>query len=374
MRMNNPFKSNRAGHAPDYVFLWTLGILIVFGILMLSSASSDLGKIKFNDTFYYLKHQIYYGLFPGIVGFLIASFVHYKKWQTYALYLLIGSVIALLLVFTPLGIHSGGATRWISLGPISLQPAELLKLTFILYMAAWLGGKRTKRQTSFKEGYLPFLAISGFIAALIFLQPATTTVVVIMLASLIVYFMSGARFRYIALTVVLGFLALAMLVMTTPYRAERVKNYFNPEKADILGKGYHLDQAQIAIGSGGIAGVGYGQSTTKYKFLPEPIGDSIFAVIAEEFGFVGSIFVLSAFVVLFTRGLAIANRCKDKFGQLAVIGIISVVAIQTFINIGSISGILPLTGVPLPFISYGGTALAIFLTMMGVVTNISKHA
>ena len=374
MRMNNPFKSNRAGHAPDYVFLWTLGILIVFGILMLSSASSDLGKIKFNDTFYYLKHQIYYGLFPGIVGFLIASFVHYKKWQTYALYLLIGSVIALLLVFTPLGIHSGGATRWISLGPISLQPAELLKLTFILYMAAWLGGKRTKRQTSFKEGYLPFLAISGFIAALIFLQPATTTVVVIMLASLIVYFMSGARFRYIALTVVLGFLALAMLVMTTPYRAERVKNYFNPEKADILGKGYHLDQAQIAIGSGGIAGVGYGQSTTKYKFLPEPIGDSIFAVIAEEFGFVGSIFVLSAFVVLFTRGLAIANRCKDKFGQLAVIGIISVVAIQTFINIGAISGILPLTGVPLPFISYGGTALAIFLTMMGVVTNISKHA
>jgi len=162
--------------------------------------------------------------------------------------------------------------------------------------------------------------------------------------------------------------------MTTPYRAERVKNYFNPEKADVLGKGYHLDQAQIAIGSGGIGGVGYGQSTTKYKFLPEPIGDSIFAVIAEEFGFVGSIFVLSAFVVLFTRGLAIANRCKDKFGQLAVIGIISVVAIQTFINIGSISGILPLTGVPLPFISYGGTALAIFLTMMGVVTNISKHA
>src|SRR3989339_555077 len=159
--MNNPFKSNRAGHAPDYVFLWTLGILVVFGILMLSSASSDLGKIKFNDTFYYLKHQIYYGLFPGIVGFLIASFVHYKKWQTYALYLLIGSVVALLLVFTPLGIHSGGATRWISLGPISLQPAELLKLTFILYMAAWLGGRRTKRQTSFKEGYLPFLSISG---------------------------------------------------------------------------------------------------------------------------------------------------------------------------------------------------------------------
>lgn len=373
MRINNPFKLNRAGHAPDYVFLWTLAILVAFGILMLSSASSDLGKIKFNDTFYYLKHQVYYGLFPGIAGFFFAALVHYKKWQTYALYLLIGSIAALLLVFTPLGIHAGGATRWIAIGPISLQPAELLKLTFIVYMAAWLSGKRTKRQTSFKEGYLPFLFISGFIALLIVLQPATTTVVIIMLASLIVYFMSGARFRYIALTVAIGLLALAMLVMATPYRAERVKNYFNPEKADTLGKGYHLDQAQIAIGSGGLAGVGYGQSTTKYKFLPEPIGDSIFAVIAEEFGFIGSIFVISAFIALFTRGLLIAKRCKDKFGQLAVIGIISVLAIQTFINIGAISGILPLTGVPLPFISYGGTALAIFLTMMGVVTNISKH-
>ena len=374
MRLNNFFKSNRAGHAPDYVFLWTLGILVVFGIVMLSSASSDLGKIKFNDTFYYLKHQIYYGLLPGIAGFLVASFVHYKKWQTYALYLLVVSVAALLLVFTPLGIHAGGATRWINVGPISLQPAELLKLTFILYISAWLGGKRTKRQTSFKEGYLPFLAISGFIALLIVLQPATTTVTIIMLASLIVYFMSGARFRYIALTVVIGFLGLAMLVMITPYRAERVKNYFNPKKVDVLGKGYHLDQALIAIGSGGLGGVGYGQSTTKYKFLPEPIGDSIFAVIAEELGFAGSIILISAFIVLFTRGLAIANRCKDRFGQLAVIGIISVIAIQTFINIGAISGILPLTGVPLPFISYGGTALAISLTMMGVVTNISKYA
>lgn len=371
--MNNPFKRQKGGHAPDYVFLSTLGILVVFGLLMLSSASSDLGKIKFDDTFYYLKHQIYYGLLPGALGFLFAAFLHYKRWQTYALHLLVISVAALLLVFTPLGIHAGGATRWINVGPISLQPAELLKLTFIVYMAAWLSGKRTKRQTSFKEGYLPFLFISGFIALLIVLQPATTTVAVIMLASLIVYFMSGAKFRYIAMTVVLGFIGLAMLIAITPYRAERVMNYINPGKADVLGKGYHRSQALIAIGSGGPIGVGFGQSTTKYKFLPEPIGDSIFAVIAEELGFAGSIFVLAMFILLFTRGLLIASRIKDKFGQLTVIGIISVIAIQTFINIGAISGILPLTGVPLPFISYGGTALAIFLTMMGVVANISKH-
>ncbi|AKM78379.1 MAG: Stage V sporulation protein E [Candidatus Wolfebacteria bacterium GW2011_GWE1_48_7] len=374
MHMNKLFNNRRGGHAPDHVFLWTLGILVVFGILMLSSASSDLGKIKFDDTFFYLKHQIYYGLLPGIAGFLFASFLYYKRWQTMALYLLLVSVGMLLLVFTPLGMHSGGATRWINIGPVSLQPAELLKLTFIIYMAAWLSGKRTKRQTSFTEGYLPFLSISGFIALLIVLQPATTTVAVIMMASLIVYFMSGAKFKYIAMTVVLGFVALAMLVAITPYRMERVKNYFRQDKVDVLGKGYHLEQAKIAIGSGGAMGVGFGQSTTKYKFLPEPIGDSIFAVVAEELGFAGSILLISLYILLFTRGLLIASRCKDKFGQLAVIGIISVVAIQTFINIGAISGILPLTGVPLPFISYGGTALAIFLTMMGVVVNISKHA
>lgn len=374
MRVNNLFNNRRGGHAPDYVFLWTLGILVVFGIFMLSSASSDLGKIKFDDTFYYLKHQIYYGLLPGIAGFLAASFLYYKRWQSMALYLLCMSVAALLLVFTPLGMHSGGATRWISVGPVSLQPAELLKLTFIIYMAAWLSGKRSKRQTSFTEGYLPFLSISGFIALLIVLQPATTTVAIIMLASLIVYFMSGAKFKYIALTVLIGFLGLATLVAITPYRMERVKNYFQPGKVDVLGKGYHSEQAKIAIGSGGAMGVGFGQSTTKYKFLPEPIGDSIFAVAAEELGFAGSIVLISLYILLFTRGLLIANRCKDKFGQLTVIGIISVIAIQTFINIGAISGMLPLTGVPLPFISYGGTALAIFLTMMGVVTNISKHA
>ncbi len=372
MRLNKLF-AKKSGHTPDYVFVSAISLLTVFGLAMLSSASSDLGKLKFNDTFYYLKHQIYYGLLPGMLGLMIFSSIGYKLWQKYAMYLLAVSVGALLLVFTPLGFHANGATRWINLGPMSLQPAELLKLTFILYIAAWLSGKKTKRQTSFTEGYLPFLSISGFIALLIVLQPATTTVVIIMLASLIVYFMSGAKFQFIAGTVVVGALALVMLVAITPYRAQRVMNYLKPAQADSLGKGYHLAQAQIAIGSGGAFGVGYGQSTTKYKFLPEPIGDSIFAVIAEELGFAGALFVLALFILIFMRGLMIARNCRDKFGQLTVIGIISVIALQTFINIGAISGILPLTGVPLPFISYGGTALAIFLSMIGVVVNISRY-
>ncbi len=364
----------KKGHAPDYIFLSAILLLVIFGLVMLSSASSDLGKLKFNDTFYYLKHQIYYGLSLGVVGFLIGYFVHYKKWQKLSIYLLLFSVACLILVFTPLGFHSGGATRWINIGPISVQPAEILKLTFIIYLAAWLSNKKIKRQSSFSEGLLPFLAISSVIAILVILQPATTTIVILMGASLIAYFVSGAKLRYILGIILLGIVALAGLITVTPYRFNRVMDYLHNNNSDVLSSGYHRNQALISIGSGGISGVGYGQSTTKYKFLPEPIGDSIFAVIAEELGFIGSIFVIATFILIFIRGILIAKNSRDDFGKLTVVGFISIIAIQTFINLGAISGLLPLTGVPLPFISYGGTALAIFLTMMGIVGNISKYS
>jgi cell division protein FtsW len=192
-------------------------------------------------------------------------------------------------------------------------------------------------------------------------------------ASLIVYFVSGAKLRYIFGIFMIGVVALAGLVMITPYRFNRVMNYLQNNNSDVLNSGYHRNQALISIGSGGISGVGYGQSTTKYKFLPEPIGDSIFAVIAEEFGFIGSIFVIAVFVLIFIRGILISKNSRDDFGKLAVVGFISIISIQTVINLGAISGLLPLTGVPLPFISYGGTALAIFLTMIGIIGNISKY-
>ncbi len=367
-------KKIKSGHAPDYVFLLTLGMLLVVGLIMLSSASSDLGKIKFNDTFYYLKHQIYYGLSLGVVGFLIAYFIPYKKWQSFAVLLLAVSIVALLLVFTPLGMRSGGATRWLNFGPLSVQPAEILKLTFIIYLSAWLTSKKKNRQTNFYEGFLPFLVISGVIAGLVILQPATTTIVILMAASLIVYFVSGAKVRYIGGIIGIGTLILAALILVTPYRFSRVTNYLNNSPDNLQTTGYHRNQALIAIGSGGLTGVGYGQSTSKYKFLPEPIGDSIFAVIAEELGFIGAVFLISLYILFFVRGLIIAKNSRDQFAKLVVIGFISIIAIQTFINIGAISGLLPLTGVPLPFVSYGGTSLAIFLTMIGIIANISKYS
>jgi cell division protein FtsW len=373
------FKS-KSGHHPDYIFISCVVLLTVFGLLMLSSASSDLGKIKFNDTFYYLKHQLLFGLSLGILGFLAASLIYYRWWQKISVPLLLASLFLLALVFTPLGFSHAGANRWLNLGLLSVQPAEFLKFSFIIYLAAWLSSKKEKssyRQTSILSGYLPFLIISGLVAFLILIQPSTTTVVIIMLSGLLVYFISGARLSFVFGTIFLGLFALTLVISITPYRLERIESYINtffaPETSDSLAQGYQLNQAKIAIGSGGVWGVGFGKSTSKFKYLPEPISDSIFVVIAEELGFIGAITLIGVFILLFIRGIIIAKNSRDQFARLTVVGFTLIIAIQTFINIAAISGLLPLTGVPLPFISYGGTSLAVFLTMAGVIVNISKY-
>ncbi len=373
------FKS-KAGHHPDYVFISCVAILVVFGLVMLSSASSDLGKIKFNDTYYYLKHQLLYGLSLGILGFLAASLIYYRWWQKLAVPLLLLSLLSLVLVFTPLGFSHAGSSRWLNLGFLSLQPAELLKFSFIIYLAAWLSSKKERsshRQTNILSGYLPFLIISGLVAFLIFIQPSTTTIVIIMGSGLLVYFTSGARLSFVLGTIFLGLIALTLIISFSQYRLDRietyVKTFFGPEAVDSQVKGYHLSQSLMAIGSGGVWGVGFGKSTTKFKYLPEPISDSIFAVIAEELGFIGAIVLIGIFILLFIRGITTAKNSRDQFAKLTTVGFILIISIQTFINIAAISGLLPLTGVTLPFISYGGTSLAVFLTMAGVIVNISKY-
>lgn len=368
--MTSFFKSKYRSR-PDYVFVLVLIFLVIFGLVMLASASSDLGEMKFHDSYYYLKHQLLYGLTVGLLGFLFATFVYYRSWEKWAPWLLVINLVFLILVFSPLGIGVKGSERWINLGVFTFQPSELLKLTFLVYLSAWLG-KNQMRSKSFYEGFLPFLILSGAVAFLLFLQPSTTTAVAILAASLLVYFSAGAKFRFIFGLIFLGLVVLGFLVYLTPYRYERILGYLNPE-ADPLGRGYHLNQALIAIGSGGLTGVGYGQSTTKLNFLPEPIGDSIFAVIAEELGFVGSMTLIVLFMLLVWRSLMIAKKAPDNFGRSLATAFAAIVGLQAFINIAATSGLLPLTGIPLPFISYGGTALAVFLTMAGIVVNISKY-
>lgn len=356
---------------PDYWFLGAVIVLTFSGIMMLSSASSDLGQIKFGDSYYYLKHQIFYGLSLGILGFFLASRFYYRRWEKLSVWLLAGTILLLILVFTPLGFSAGGSKRWLALGPLTVQPAELLKFTFIVYLAAWLSAK-PERPKSLTAGFLPFLITAGFISALLLAQPSTTTVAIVMVSSLAVYFLSGAKWRYVITTIFLGLIFIAAIIYSTPYRFQRVAAFLDPS-IDYQDSNYHLNQALIAIGAGGLWGVGYGQSTTKFNYLPEPIGDSIFAVIAEEFGFAGAVSLIAIYLFLMYRGFSIALRSRDMFAKLLVGGLCSVVGFQAFFNMGAISGLLPVTGVPLPFISYGGTALAVFLTMMGVIINVSRH-
>ncbi len=365
--------SRKHMNTPDYFLLAALVILTIFGLAMLASASSDMGKIRFNNSYYYLEHQILYGLSLGIAGFLMGYFIYFQRLKKIAFVLLLVSLITLVLVFTPLGSLVNNTNRWLRLGPFSFQPAELMKLTFVIYLAAWLSNPKFKRATDFEGGLLPFMLVSGLIAGLLILQPATSTVVILLAAGLAVYFMSGAPIKYILGIVGVALLAIALVIYVTPYRRARILGFLDKSQ-NVQGQNYQVNQGLIAIGSGGIAGVGYGQSATKASYLPTPIDDSIFAVTAEELGFVGAGALIALFAIVSLRMFWLAKKTGDQFGRLLLVGFGTVIALQAFVNMASISGVIPLTGVPLPFVSYGGTALAIFLTMGGIALNVSRYA
>ncbi|MBI4085115.1 MAG: cell division protein FtsW [Candidatus Liptonbacteria bacterium] len=364
---------SKKSHKPDYFLMSLVFILTVAGLVILASASSELGKIKFNDSYYFLKHQVLFGLLFGLAGFIAAYFMPYKNYRPISFALLILSIILLALVFTKFGVVAGGASRWIKLGPIVFQPAELLKLTFILYLAAWLSNPKMNRGEDFWAGFMPFVLISGFIATLLLLQPATSTVMILMGSGMAMYFISGAKMTHILIVIAAGIAALGLVIWATPYRLQRIMTFVNPH-SDTGGAAYQINQSLNAIGSGGLFGVGYGRSTSKSSYLPDPINDSIFAVAAEEMGFIGAGVIVILFGLLVFKIFRLAKNLRDKFGQLILVGFGSLVALQSIVNMGALSGLLPLTGVPLPFVSYGGTALAVLLTLSGIAVNISRHA
>jgi cell division protein FtsW len=357
---------------PDYFLAAGFFILLVFGLSMLASASSNLGKTQFNNSYYYLEHQILYGLSLGVLGFLVGYFIPYQKFKKVAFILLLISLVALVLVFTPLGSLVNNTNRWLRLGPLSFQPAELMKLTFIMYLAAWLSNPKFKRATDFQSGLLPFAIVSGLIAVLLVLQPATSTVAILLISGLVVYFVSGAPMKYILGIIGISVVALAFIIFITPYRFARISAFLNKNQ-NLQGQNYQVNQALIAIGSGGLTGVGYGQSAAKASYLPTPIDDSIFAVVAEELGFIGGAALIALFAIVTFRMFWLSRKMGDQFGRLLLIGFGTVIALQAFVNMASISGLIPLTGVPLPFVSYGGTALAVFVTMSGISLNVSRY-
>jgi cell division protein FtsW len=359
----------------DLVYLGIVGIIVLFGLLLLTSASAPIGYENFGDSYFFIKHQVVFGLIPGIAGLLIMSRIPYTFWKKHAWNLLIISIVLLMLVFIPgLSAGIGTAHSWISIGGFfSLQPSEIVKLTFLFYLAGWLEMRGRHGVKDVHSGFLPFISVLGVIMILMVLQPDIGTMSIIAAMSLIVYFVAGAPLIYIGGLIAAGVAGLGMLIGLAPYRAARFTTFLNPE-LDPQGIGYHINQALLAIGSGGLFGLGYGHSRQKFQYLPEVAGDSIFAIAAEELGLFISLFVLMLFLAFLWRTIHIAKEAPDAFGKYVAVGIAAWIVVQAFVNIGSMVALMPITGVPLPFISYGGTSLAISLTAVGVVLNISKYS
>lgn len=356
----------------DKILLIILFILLGFGLIMIASGGIAYSQTRFGDDYFFLKRQIFYGIIPGLFVFYIFQKIDYHYWKKIAIPLFFLSLIFLILVFIPgLGIKTYGASRWLQLGPLSFQPSEMAKLAIILYLSLWLESKGRNSIRDMMEGFLPFLAIVGSVGFLIIKQPDMGTLGVLMITAIFIFFASGAKLTHLISMGVAGFLTLAILIKISPYRFNRFMTFINPQN-DPQGIGYHINQALLAIGSGGILGLGLGHSRQKFNYLPEPVGDSIFAIIGEELGMVGGIILITLFVAFALRGLKIAKNAPDDFGKLVAIGVTSWIIVQAFINISAISGIMPLTGVPLPFISYGGTSLVFLMAGVGILLNISK--
>lgn len=356
----------------DKIFLWTVCLLAFAGIFILISASIGLLVKKGPDFYETIFGQLGFGIGLGSVFFLITSKVKYSIWKKLALPIFLLSFLATAIVLLPnIGVSHGGAKRWIDIGLISFQPSELLKLGFVIYLSAWMVARKSDIK-SFKFGFIPFAVIISFISALLILEPDIGSLGVIIIASMGMFFLGGGKLKQIGILMLVGLIIFFILVQIEPYRMNRIITFFDPS-FDAKGISYQLRQSLIAIGNGGIFGRGFGMSVQKFSYLPEPIGDSIFSVFAEEFGFVGCFFLLALFLFFTYRGFYIASRAPDDFGRLLGAGIVILIIGGVFINIGSMVGILPLTGVPLLFVSKGGSALMMVLAEAGILYNISKY-
>lgn len=346
-------------------------ILLVFGLVVLSSAGIVEGQKKFGSSYYYLTKQVLYGVLPGLLLFFLFSKIEYKFWRKISFLVLFVSLLLMILVFVPdIGIGLKGANRWINLRGLSFQPSEILKLAMVIYLAAWFSS-RDERIKSWSYSAAPFFVVISFIGLLLALQPDVGTLAVVILIALGIYFAAGSSMKHLLVIVAIFIIAVAGLIFIEPYRLNRIKTFFDPS-VDPRGISYQLNQSLIAIGSGGIFGNGFGGSTQKFGFLPEVVNDSIFAVVVEELGFVGAMVLISLLIFLCHTLISIAKNTSDRFGRLLVIGMSTWIVGQAFINIAAVSGLAPLTGIPLPFVSHGGTAVIALMAGLGIVFNVAK--
>jgi len=359
------------GMRADKTFLIITVILIVAGFFIFSSASLGLLAKETSNYSSVAFSQTVLGLFLGSIAMILAARLDYKVWKKWAFYLLVIAVVLNILVLIPsIGFEHGGARRWLRVGELSFQPSEALKFAFIIYFAAWAAGAKEKIKT-FSGGLLPLIVLLGLCGALLLKQPDTDNFMVIVATGLGMFVAAGGRWRHIAVIALAGLAGITFLAFTRPYVMQRITTFLNPT-SDALGSGYQIQQSLIAIGSGKLFGKGFGQSVQKFTYLPEPVGDSIFAVAAEEFGFVGSVLLIAIFTLFTVRGLKIAGNVPDVFGRLTAAGIVIMIISQAFVNIGAMLGVIPLSGITLPFVSHGGSSLFLSVFEIGVVLSISK--
>ncbi len=359
-------------HEPDKSLLTAMFILLIFGLVMLFSASSVVSFSRFNNTYHFFIRQFFWVLI-SLGAFFIVSRIDYRRLKKFAVFFLFASIGLLLLVFIPgLGAEYGTARSWINIFGYSFQPSELVKLSFLIYLATWLEAKKGEL-SSFSSGIFPFLLILGVISLLMLAQPDLGTLFIIAFSAIVVFFAGGGKVSHIFIVALLaGLVLFAALSLKSSYQSDRFKCLKDPSFS-AQDKCYQINQSLIAVGSGGWFGRGIGQSRQKFMYLPEVWGDSIFPIIAEEIGFVFCTLLLLLYLFIFYRGLLIAQAAPDLYGSSLAVGIVAWLSVQTFLNIGGMINLIPMTGVPLPFISSGGSAILANLLAMGILFNISKH-
>lgn len=364
-------KKNNFRKPVDRLFLGATLLLIIFGLIAVSSASTVLSYERFGHNNYYFFRQIIFAAL-GIVVLFLTSRIDYHFWKKWSRPLLVMGLVLLALVLVPsLGYEPRTARSWFKIGSLLFQPSEFVKLAIIFYLASWFERKK-EAERNFWFGILPPLLTSSAAIGLIVLEPDIGSAAMVGLILIAIFFAANIKWQYLGGLLLAGAGGLWLVIKAAPYRTARIVTFLDPS-LDPRGIGYHISQALLAIGAGGLWGYGFGASRQKYSYLPEPIGDSIFAVMAEELGFIRIALLVLLFGFLAIRGLAIANRAQDKFGQLTAIGVTAWITLQAMINIGSITGFLPLTGLTLPLISYGGSSMLALCAGIGVLLNISKQ-
>lgn len=361
----------RAGQ-PDSAILTLVAILVILGLITVYSASFALGDLEYGNPYYFVTRQALWAVIG--VGLLVVFMrTDYRLLRPLSPLIMMAALLGLAAVLVPgIGVDRYGASRWIALGPLPpMQPSEFAKLALIIYVSAWLSS-RERNVRSFAAGFVPFVLMVGLVAGLVMAEPDMGTTIIIVLTTITLFFMAGGALTHLVALISIGGVAASFLLLSGGYRMDRLFAFISPE-ADPSGRGFHILQLLIALGSGGITGLGIGASRQKFFYVPSAHTDGVFAIIGEEMGFIGAVLVILLFAFLVYRGIRVMLNAPDNFGALLAIGVTSWIGYQAIINIGGITRSIPMTGVPLPFLSFGGSALAATMAGIGILLSVSRY-